>query len=227
MLEQKKKEADYWGRFSATYDDDIDRIFGAGLRKNLARLLEQERNPGNVVEFGCGTGYFTRAIAKNAIRVLATDLSPKMIEVAKAKQKGLHNVTFQVMDSERPSLPSGAFDTALMANMLHTLNDPLKALKECHRVLKKGGTLLIVNYTGEGMSRVDKILMFFRFVARFGFPPAGSWPVTSKKLRTLLQAAGFSVERLELIEGRINALYARAKKNDFGKAAGHTGLKLN
>ncbi len=212
MLKQKEREADYWGKFSGTYDESIERIFGTGLRENLARVLEDEHGLGNAVEFGCGTGYFTRTIAKNAEHVMATDLSPKMIAVAKARLKGLPNVTFRVENSEKTSLPSDSFDTALMANMLHTLDDPLKALKECYRVLKKGGTLLIINYTGEGMGRVEKTLLFFRFALNFGLPPKGHWPITSEKLRPLLQAAGFRIEKMELIKGKINALYVRAKK---------------
>ncbi len=212
MLEQKEKEADYWGRFSGTYDENIERIFGTDLREKLARILENEHGLGNAVEFGCGTGYFTRTMAKNAEHVTATDLSPKMIEAAKARQKDLHNVTFRVEDSEKISLPPDSFDTALMANMLHTLDDPLMALKECYRVLKKGGTLLIINYTGEGMGRVERTLLFFRFALKFGLPPGGHWPITSEKLRSLLRSAGFRIERMELIEGKINALYVRAKK---------------
>jgi ubiquinone/menaquinone biosynthesis C-methylase UbiE len=212
MIEQKEKEADYWGRFSGTYDESIEHIFGTGLRENLARVLVNEHGLGNAVEFGCGTGYFTRTMAKNAEHVTATDLSPKMIEVARSRQKNLHNVTFRVEDSEKTSLPSDSFDTALMANMLHTLDDPLKALKECYRVLKKGGTLLIINYTGEGMGRVERTLLFFRFALKFGLPPGGHWPITSEKLRSLLRSAGFRIERMELIEGKINALYVRAKK---------------
>lgn len=213
MLEQKEKEADYWGRFSGTYDESIEHIFGTGLRENLARVLENEHGLGNAVEFGYGTGYFTRTIAKSAEHVTATDLSPKMIEVAKARLKDLPNVTFQVENSEKASFPSDTFDAALMANMLHTIDDPLKALKECYRVLKKGGTLLIINYTGEGMGRVERTLLFFRFALKFGLPPRGHWPITSEKLRSLLRSAGFRIERMDLIRGKINAFYIRAKKD--------------
>jgi ubiquinone/menaquinone biosynthesis C-methylase UbiE len=213
MLKQKEKEADYWGRLSGTYDEYIGQIFGAGLRENLARMLESEHGLGNTVEFGCGTGYFTRVIAKNAEHVTATDLSQEMVEAARARLKGLRNVTFQVSDSEKTSLPSDSFDSALMANMLHTLDDPLEALKECHRVLKKGGTLLIINYTDEGMGRAERALLLFRFSLKFGFPPGGHWPITSERLRSLLREAGFRVERMKLVEGSINALYARAKKD--------------
>ncbi len=43
--------------------------------------------------------------------------------------------------------------------MLHALDDPLKALRECSRVLKKGGTLLIINYTSEGMGKIERTLL--------------------------------------------------------------------
>ena len=199
-------------QFATTYDDKLERMMGKDVRQNLFRMLERESGLGDAVEFGCGTGYFTRAIAENATHVTATDLSPDMLEVAKAKLKGLGNVSFQVEDSESTSFPSETFDTALMANMLHTVDDPLKALRECYRVLKKGGTLLIINYTDQGMGRVEKTMLGFRFAISFHFPPKKNWPVTEEKLRSALEKSGFTIERMELIKGKINAFYVRAKK---------------
>jgi ABC-2 type transport system ATP-binding protein len=211
MLEHKD-QADYWGRFSGTYDDALESMIGKEVRKNLARILSGEHDLGSVVEFGCGTGYFTRAIAENARHVTATDLSKRMIEAARSNLRGLDNVAFQVQDSESASMPSDEYDAALMANMLHTLDDPVKALKECYRVLKPGGTLLIINYTEEGMSRVERTLLFFRFALKFGFPPRKNWPLTSEKLPSFLAQAGFRIERIDLIKGRLNAFYIKAKK---------------
>lgn len=212
-MQEHKGDADYWGRYAGTYESSIDRMIGPDVRKNLADILSGEHDLGEAVEFGCGPGYFTRVIAANANHVTATDLSPRMIDAARSGLRGYGNVTFQVQDSGSSSLPPEAFDTALMANMLHALDDPVKALKECRRVLKPGGRLLIVNYTEEGMSRVDRTLTFFRFALRFGFPPKKSWPITSEKLRSFLAQAGFRIERMDLIRGRLNALYATAKKN--------------
>lgn len=212
MLEHKD-QADYWGRFSGTYDDALESMIGKEVRKNLARILSGEHDLGSVVEFGCGTGYFTRAIAENARHVTATDLSKRMIEAARSNLRGLDNVAFQVQDSESASMPSDEYDAALMANMLHTLDDPVKALKECYRVLKPGGTLLIINYTEEGMSRVERTLLFFRFALKFGFPPRKNWPLTSEKLRSFLAQAGFRIERIDLIKGRLNAFFIKAKKS--------------
>ncbi|HEY3422462.1 MAG TPA: class I SAM-dependent methyltransferase [Methanocellaceae archaeon] len=213
MQEHRESENNYWGRFSSTYDRKIDSMIGKGVRQNLFRLLEREHGLVNAVEFGCGTGYFTRAIAENAEHVTATDLSSDMIEASKMNLKDIRNVSFQVEDSEATSFPSETFDTALMANMLHTVDDPLKALEECYRVLKAGGTLLIINYTDQGMGRVERTLMGFRFALKFHFPPKKNWPVTEEKLRFSLEKAGFVIERLDLIKDRINTLYVRAKKS--------------
>jgi ubiquinone/menaquinone biosynthesis C-methylase UbiE len=211
MLEHKDR-ADYWGRFSNTYDDALESMIGKEVRMNLAEIFGHEHDLGDVIEFGCGTGYFTRVIARNARHVTATDLSPRMVAAARSRLRGMDNITFQVQDSESTSLPSDAFDTAFMANMLHTLDDPVKALKECGRVLKPAGTLFIINYTDEGMGRVERAFLFFRFALKFGFPPRKSWPLTTEKLRSLLALAGFRIERMDLIKGRLNAFYIVSRK---------------
>jgi len=212
MLERKQEETNFWDRYAGTYDKSLESIFGKEFRRRLAHILENERGLGNVIEFGCGTGYFTTIIAKNAEQITATDLSPHMIETAKANLRGLRNVTFKVENSEAVSLPSETFDTALMANMLHTLDDPLKALKECHRVLKNGGRLFILNYTDEGMGRMERTFLMFRFALKFGFPPKKNWPITGEKLRSLLEEAGFKMGRLELIKDTMNSIFVEAKK---------------
>jgi len=213
MQEYKGAKANYWDKFAETYDQKVDRLIGRGGRRKLALMLEEEPDPGDILELGCGTGYFTRAIAKKANHVTATDLSENMVEAAKRNLKDLRNVDIKVENSEAISFPPGSFDTVLMANMLHTLDDPLKALKESHRVLKDGGTLLIMNYTDEDMGRVERVMMLFRFALLFGFPPRKNWPVTDERLRSMLKEAGFRIERMSLLKGgNINAFYIRAKK---------------
>jgi ubiquinone/menaquinone biosynthesis C-methylase UbiE len=212
MQEHRVNKADYWGRFSATYDEKVERLIGKDLRPALACQLEQEPAPGNVLELGCGTGYFTRAMAKNATHVTATDVSRDMLAAANRNLKDLNNVTFQVENGEATSFPPDTFDTVLMANLLHMLDDPLKALKECRRLLKKGGTLLIINYTDQEMGRAERIWMLFRFALLFGIPPKKSWPVTGESLRQQLKAAGFVIDRMSLLRDRINAFYVKAKK---------------
>lgn len=212
MQEHRVGKADYWGRFSGTYDEKVERLVGKELRPAISRLLEREPDPGNVLEIGCGTGYFTRAIALRAGHVTATDVSEDMLAAAKGNLRGRDNVSFKVENADAISFPPETFDTVLAANMLHMLDDPLKALKECRRVLKNGGTLLIINYTDEGMTRAGRIWMLFRFAILFGIPPKKSWPVTEAGLRQQMTAAGFAIEHMSLLQDGINTFYIRAKK---------------
>jgi ubiquinone/menaquinone biosynthesis C-methylase UbiE len=190
----------------------VERLLGKGLRPALARLLEQEPAPGIVLELGCGTGYFTRAMAKKAKHVLATDVSEDMLKAAKVNLKDPGNVSFKAVNAEEISFPPETFDTVLAANVLHMLEDPLETIKGCHRVLKKDGTLLIINYTDEKMGQAERIWMLFRFAILFGLPPKKSWPVGEESLRQQLKAASFIVERMSLLQDKINAFYVKARK---------------
>jgi len=213
MMEHDAKADNFWDRFSDTYDEKVETLFGKELRPKLARLLDREHDLGDAVEIGCGTGYFTAVLAKNARHVTATDISPNMLDAAKRRLHGVNNVTFQIENGEATSFSSDRFDMVLMANTLHAMDSPLKALQESYRILRKGGRVVIINYTDECMGNAEKIFLLFRFAIKFGFPPRRHWPVTSDRLSSLMIAAGFDVECIGLINGKINTLYARAKRN--------------
>jgi ABC-2 type transport system ATP-binding protein len=73
MIEDKNEQ--YWGDHAEVYDTQIDTVIGRESREAIYSFLLGLRDLGQVVEFGCGPGFFTRAIAKNAAYVLATDIS--------------------------------------------------------------------------------------------------------------------------------------------------------
>jgi ubiquinone/menaquinone biosynthesis C-methylase UbiE len=104
------------------------------LRQRLAR----ETALGSTVEFGCGTGFYTETLAGKAERLLATDLSPGMLDLARSRVS-VANVTFQPEDCQRSSFADGSFDTAFMSLVIH-FTQPEEALKEMHRILRPGGS---------------------------------------------------------------------------------------
>ena len=161
----------YWSRYARSYDDDAEYVVGQTLRRAIAGKLSAERDLGDVVEFGCGTGYFTKAAAEHAWHVTATDLSEEMLEAARARLKDVRNVTVRKDDCENSSFPSLRFDSVLMANVVHTVENPSSALKESHRILKDGGRLLIVSYTDYGTSWLEKFVLGLRYFQKFGLPP--------------------------------------------------------
>ena len=207
------KSEEYWSKFAQGYDDGVDYIVGKAIQLDIIKRLSEEHNLGTVIEFGCGTGYFTKVIAKAAEQVIATDLSDEMLEVAKTQLKGFQNITIQKADCENVSFPSEKFDTVFMANVIHFIKHPLKALCESYRILKAGGLLLLVDYTGYSMKRFEKMKLGIRFVKKCGIPPRHFQTTLSPdEFDSLVKDAGFNIERTQLIGEKIKALYLKGRK---------------
>jgi ubiquinone/menaquinone biosynthesis C-methylase UbiE len=98
----------------------------------------------DALEIGCGTGSFTRLLAQRFRRVLALDLSPRMIEIAKERSKQYRNIDFQVADVMAQEFRSGQFGcVASIATLHHIPFEPL--LFKIKSALKVDGTLLILD----------------------------------------------------------------------------------
>jgi ubiquinone/menaquinone biosynthesis C-methylase UbiE len=92
-----------------------------------------------VLELGCGTGYFTRELAKLRIQVTAIDISPELIEAAKSEIKS-ENVSFEVQNAYEMTYGSDQFEAVIGSSVLHHLEIE-KAVSEIYRVLKPGGVI--------------------------------------------------------------------------------------
>lgn len=211
MSEFKKER--YWSKYAAMYDDYTEYVMGKSLRLLLIKKLSGERDLREVVEFGCGTGYYTKAIAPNALRVLATDLSDEMLDMARANLKEFPNVTVEKADCEGAAYPPERFDTVIMANILHIIEDPGKALRESFRILKKRGLLIVISYTDYGMNWYDKMQLGIRYFLTFGMPP--SWGLRNfspEALQFIVEGVGFHIEELQLIGEQPGAIYLKGRK---------------
>jgi len=206
------KEENYWSHYAGSYDNDVEYVVGKTLRQAIAGRLLEERGLGEVVEFGCGTGYFTEIIAKNAKHVFATDRSDKMLEMARIRLKDSGNITLQIDDCECSSFPPQRFDTAFMANVIHTIERPQKALEECHRVLRDGGLLIITSYTDYGTNWFEKMELAFRYLQKFGMPPHYYRTYSPDELVCLAENGGFTVEKIQLIGDKAKALYLKGRE---------------
>ena len=110
----------------------------------LANLAPGE----HVLDLACGTGLVTLDAARSVGphgKVLGTDISGQMIEVARqrAADQHLSNVTFQRMDAQTLDLPDATFDVVLCALGLMYLPEPHHAVQEWRRVLKPGGRVVV------------------------------------------------------------------------------------
>ena len=101
-----------------------------------------------VLEAGCGVGGQTVILAKNspAARFTSVDRSPESLAEAQARLQGegFTNVRFQLADLMHLEFADGTFDHVFVCFVLEHLPDPVAALRELKRVLKKGGTLTAI-----------------------------------------------------------------------------------
>jgi SAM-dependent methyltransferase len=94
--------------------------------------------PSRVVEVGCGWGELARKIAdKVDADVTATDLSPRMVELARAA-----GLAAEVADVQDLPFADAMFDVAVAAWMLYHVPDRERAVSELARVLRPGGRLV-------------------------------------------------------------------------------------
>jgi len=211
MTHYKKEE--YWSKFANTFNEDQKYIVGGAVQQALKERLSEESYLGELIEFGCGAGFFTKDIAANASHVMATDLSDEMLAMARTQLQDLQNVTVEKADCENPDSPDGKFDSVFMANLIHVIENPSTALMESYRILKDGGLLLIVDYTGYGMKWFEIMKMGIRFLRKWSKPPAHSKAKLSPdELCSLVESAGFKVEEVQLMGDKIKALYLRGRK---------------
>jgi SAM-dependent methyltransferase len=103
--------------------------------------------PGDtVLELGAGpgdTGFAAAAIIGERGRLISTDFSPNMVDVARRRgaELGLLNVDFRVIDAERIELAAESVDGVLCQSGYMLMADPAAALSETRRVLRPGGRL--------------------------------------------------------------------------------------
>src|SRR5437870_3061521 len=98
------EHSEFWSKIAQNYDDVVELQIGPQTRLMARERLAAEGPLGRVVEFGCGTGFYTTMLASKANSVLATDLAPGMLAVAKQRTQAT-NVRFQEQDCQRTSLP--------------------------------------------------------------------------------------------------------------------------
>jgi ubiquinone/menaquinone biosynthesis C-methylase UbiE len=212
MIEHEER---YWSKSVHTYDEDQGYVVGKTILQAIIKRISEEPDLGEVIEFGCGTGYFTKAIAKNATHIIATDLSDEMLEMARIQLKEYQNITIQKANCEDTSFPSRRFDTVFMANLIHVVINPTKVLQESHQILRNGGLLLIVDFTSYSMNWFEKMKLGIRYLKKWGMAPRYARnKLSPDELASFVENVDFKVEKVQLLGDKTKALYLRGRKNE-------------
>ena len=189
----------FWDSVAGAYDlfvNVVNRRTHVALKKIVAGLIKPDDR---VLECACGTGLLTEVIAPRCARLTATDFAPKMLARAKKNCAAFDNITFAPADITALDYADGSFDAVVAGNVIHLLDEPMKALHELDRVCRPGGRLILPTYMNR--DRKGNTSGFATAVGRAGADFKRQFTVES--YRQFFLDAGYGDVTIQLAEGRI------------------------
>lgn len=116
---------------------------GAGrLRNSRHRAVMDLVEGARVLDLGCDIGVIAQAVAGKADQVLAIDIRPETIEIARGFFVAA-NVEYRLGDLFELGLSDSSFDCVLFLETVEHAEDPVTFLREIHRLLRPGGVLIL------------------------------------------------------------------------------------
>ncbi len=213
--------------------DFLNRLLSLGIdqkwRKKALRTLEGHTT-NQILDMATGTGDL--AIMANRMlhpkKVIGVDLAPKMLSFAekKAVKLGMEKtIEFREGDAEQLPFEDDLFDAATVAFGVRNFGDLEKGLSEMRRVLKKGGRIVVLEFT---MPRMFPFRQIYHGYFRYILPTIGK--ITSKDpkaYRYLYESvqAFPDYERFTSVLEKVGFSEARYKSLSLGICAIYTGVK--
>ncbi|MDA0786158.1 MAG: methyltransferase domain-containing protein [Proteobacteria bacterium] len=185
-------DSKFWDRHAARYakspisDED-------SYQQKLKITREYLRPDMELLEFGCGTGSTALVHAPLVKHIRATDISLKMIEIARAKANAqrVTNVDFEVAAIDDLNNPDETYDAVLGLSILHLLEDRDAAISRVRAMLKPGGVFV------SSTACLGDTMKFFKLIGPLG-KFFGLLPVirvfTVQDLVASLTHGGFEIE---------------------------------
>jgi ubiquinone/menaquinone biosynthesis C-methylase UbiE len=191
-----------WNKYASRYDRDIgffERIQFAGGRE---WVCAQAR--GDVLEVAVGTGR-NLAFYPGDVRLTGIDLSAAMLAIARTRAAELgREADLREGDAQALPFPDASFDTVVCTLGLCGIPDDRAAIAEMHRVLRPGGTVLLLDHIG---SHHKVLHLAQRLLEKITVRQLGDYQ--TRRPLPLVEQAGFVVQRRERLKaGTVERLAA-------------------
>ena len=190
----------YWDDIAALYDLFEDTYNHKVYRETGMAVSEEIENTDNVLECACGTGAISVYIAPKCRKLIATDMSGKMLKQTRKKTAKFSNVKVRRADMTHLKCKDEMFDKVIAGNVIHLLDDPVSAVNELVRVCKTGGKVIIPTYMNMGTgSTANKLLI--KIISRMGADFKRQFDLESYK--EFFRKAGYENVRFRVVEGKM------------------------
>lgn len=193
----KDEICEYWSKRAATFDlAPGHEIFGGDERAEWHRLIRRHLGSGEgrrALDLASGTGVISRLLCETGFSVTGLDFSETMLERARGKAgaAGLA-IDFLLGDAEATRQPDESFDVITTRHLVWTLPDPATAFADWFRVLKPGGSVLIVDADMTPRDRRSKLLRRIATLLKRFSKPADTPGIDRKLHNSILKRVHFS-----------------------------------
>ena len=202
---RREMNAKSWDRFAKIYDGFMAK--DALAYEQMYDLIRRKVKDKTVLELATGTGLIAGHIVKKATHIEATDFSAEMIEKAK-KNYNSTKLHFSVQDARTLPYADQSFDVVIIANALHIMPEPEKALSEIKRVMKDDGILIAPNFTDADSSFKTRLRL--RFMSAAGFKLTSKW--SGDAYIAFLRKNGWLIESAKTLKAAFPLTYVECKK---------------
>lgn len=189
-----------WDLYAPIYERAMrsDRKIYKAMYERIPKIIKGK----DVLEIATGPGLLAKHVAYAAKKMIATDYSEGMIAEAR---KGVcpDNLTFEVADAANLPYDDHSFDVVLIANALHVMPNPEKALKEIDRVLRNKGILIAPNFVNHKSGLISRIWSGILKIAGVKFEH--QW--NTGEYRDFLEKNGWKVRNCKEMHARIPMAY--------------------
>jgi phosphatidylethanolamine/phosphatidyl-N-methylethanolamine N-methyltransferase len=203
-------ETNYWDKKAPDYDNHQRKSKNAYVR--IIDLIKDEVKKSQILlDIGTGTGEIPIALSDHVKRIIATDYSPEMINIANLKVEKLkiNNIIFQVQDCCSLGYNDEMFDVIIASNVLHIIEKPEQFLNSVKRLLKKDGKLIIPTFLHNESFKTKIISKILKFKGH---------PINTKfdsmSFIDFIEKCDYTIEKSVFIENIMPLLFIVSSKNE-------------
>jgi len=138
------KSIEFWNTFSGKYDTKVNQVYAKAYQDTIIHAKKHLKQTDIALDFACGTGITTTALAASVKHIDAIDTAEKMIALAqqKCREQAIGNVRFMTATLYDKHLQTGAYDVVFAFNVLCYMKDYARAIRRIHTLLKPGGLFI-------------------------------------------------------------------------------------
>ena len=202
----KGENESVWDRFASVYSAFVTGTPGnkkayEAIYKRIRSVVKDKE----VLEIATGPGVIAKQVADEAKSMTATDFSEKMLAVARRGEVP-SNLKFEQADACRLPYEDNSFDVVIIANALHVIPEPEKAMAEIRRVIRKDGILIAPNFIHDNKNKISGV--FSKALSAAGVVFEAKWDAAG--FIAFLEENGFKVRNSKQLNSTIPMVYTEA-----------------